>query len=196
MRSYSYCQKSWKNAKQSTTKMGSSIKSPRYVGFGTKPRHGRERSKIQPAPEVVQSYAKRHTAWARARQDQCQERTLLGVVCRPWLMVKHKWNCPAFTLLDELVGRQENHGVGVALGSPRQNMRGCNISQIDECPQCLLRISAWLVMPTMWWNRVTPATIALRVRWHERALWHLCSLEWGTEAVLTMDSLSPNIKDG
>jgi len=86
--------------------------------------------------------------------------------------------------------------VGVALGSPRQNKRGCDVSQIDECLQCLLRISAGLVVPTMWWNRVMPAAIASRVRWHERALWCLCSLEWGTEAVLTMDSLSPNIKDG
>ena len=35
MRSYSCCHKSWKNTKQSTTKMGSSIESPCYVDFGT-----------------------------------------------------------------------------------------------------------------------------------------------------------------
>ena len=60
--SYICCQKSWKNTKQSTTKMGSSIESPRFVGFGAKSTHGRERSKIRPMSEVVQSYAKRHTA--------------------------------------------------------------------------------------------------------------------------------------
>jgi len=43
----------------------------------------------------------------------------------------------------------KGHGVGVALGSPCHNKRGHNISQIDKCPQCLLRISAGLVVPTM-----------------------------------------------
>jgi len=38
--------------------------------------------------------------------------------------------------------------------------------------------------------------IASLVRWCEKALWHLCSLEWGRVAVLTTDSLSPTQKTG
>jgi len=48
MRSYSYCQKSWKNTKQSTTKMGSNRVSTLCVGLvpGLRVRAcGRERSK-------------------------------------------------------------------------------------------------------------------------------------------------------
>jgi len=53
MRSYSYCQKSWKNTKQTTTKMGSNRISALCVGLvpGLRMRAcRRERSKVRPVP--------------------------------------------------------------------------------------------------------------------------------------------------
>ena len=49
--------------------------------------------------------------------------------------------------------------------SPCQNIMGLSVSHMSACPQCLERISAGLIIPGIWWNRVMPAAMASLVRW-------------------------------
>jgi hypothetical protein len=75
----------------------------------------------------------------------------------------------------------------------RQKSRGLRESHTEGISQCLLRISEGFFFPLMWWYLVMLAAIASLVLWKASALCHLWSFPCGMEAVLTTDSLSPNI---
>ena len=69
MRSYSYCQKSWKNTKQTTTKMGSNLHDGRRLC--TKSTRERKDPKYDLYQRVVQSYAESVLPAREPGQGQC-----------------------------------------------------------------------------------------------------------------------------
>ena len=74
---------------------------------------------------------------------------------------------------------------------PSQKRIGLSCGQMEARSQCLFMMSAGLVSDRINSNRRILAAIAslASVRWQERALWRLCSFEWGMVAKLTTDSL-------
>ena len=79
--------------------------------------------------------------------------------------------------------------------SPSQKRRACSWGQTDGISQCLLRISAGLVLPRMKWNQMIPVAIASWQRWCAKALCRLWRQECGIITLLTTVLLSPNIHD-
>ena len=69
---------------------------------------------------------------------------MLQYVVTCWLLVPYKIHC--FFIKSAV--------------SPSQNNIGFSISQIWVYPQCLLRISAGLISPGIWWNWTTLEAIA------------------------------------
>jgi hypothetical protein len=84
------------------------------------------------------------------------------------------------------------HG-GLSALVHHQKSRGLRESHTEGISQCLLRISEGFFFPLMWWYLVMLAAFASLVLWKASTLCHLWSFPCGMEAVLTTDSLSPNI---
>ena len=87
------------------------------------------------------------------------------------------------------------HCMGMrSMVSPFQKSIGCSIFHIYWQPQCLGGISAGLSLPARNLNCMTPAAMASLTLCNNSVMCCLCSLVWDIEALLTTDSLSPNMK--
>ena len=81
----------------------------------------------------------------------------------------------------------------VSAVSPCLNRRVRSCGHTWLYPQCLLRISAGFLDPSMKRKDSISEAIASRTRWNDKAVCRLCSLASGLEELLTTDSLSPNM---
>ena len=69
---------------------------------------------------------------------------------------------------------------------------GCRSGHTCACPQCLLRMSAGLIVPGIWLNEMMFAATASLVKWYAKPWWRFPRRECGMDPLLTItDLLSP-----